>query len=63
VDASHRELLRQARYLNTYLTVSSMVAQCLDPHELLEAFLNVIMETVSAQGASVLLLDEDQANF
>jgi predicted HAD superfamily phosphohydrolase YqeG len=40
-----------------------MVAQCLDPHELLEAVLNVIMEIVSAQGASVLLLDEDQANF
>jgi uncharacterized membrane-anchored protein YhcB (DUF1043 family) len=63
LDASNRELLRQARYLNTYLTVSSMVAQCLDPHELLEAVLNVIMETVSAEEASVLLLDEDQANF
>ena len=63
LDASNRELLRQTRYLNTYLTVSSMVAQCLDPHELLEAVLNVVMETVSAEGASVLLLDEDQANF
>jgi len=63
LDAAHRELLRQARYLNTYLTVSSMVAQCLDPHELLEAVLNIVMETVSAEGASVLLLDEDQANF
>src|SRR5450759_227323 len=63
LNASHRELLRQTRHLNTYLTVSSMVAQCLDPHELLEAVLNVIMETVSAEGASVLLLDEDQANF
>jgi signal transduction protein with GAF and PtsI domain len=63
LDAAHRELLRQARYLNTYLTVSSMVSQCLDPHELLEAVLNVIMETVSAEGASVLLLDEDQTNF
>ena len=61
--AAHRELLRQAKYLNTYLTVSSMVSQCLDPHELLEAVLNVIMETVSAEEASVLLLDEDQANF
>ncbi len=63
LDAAHQELLRQARYLNTYLTVSSMVAQCLDPHELLEAVLNVIMETVSAEEASVLLLDEDQVNF
>ncbi len=63
LDAAHRQLLKQTRYLNTYLTVSSMVAQCLDPHELLEAVLNVVMETVSAEGASVLLLDEDQGNF
>ncbi len=63
LDAAHLEVQRQARYLNTYLTVSSMVAQCLDPHELLEAVLSVIMETVSAEEASVLLLDEDQANF
>jgi K+-sensing histidine kinase KdpD len=63
LDASNRQLLKQTRYLNTYLTVSSMVSQCLDPHELLEAVLNVIMETVSAEEASVLLLDEDQANF
>jgi|GEM_PF-4263770 hypothetical protein len=63
VEALNQELLKQNRYLNTYMTVSSMVAQCLDPHELLEAVLNVVMETVSAEGASVLLLDEDQANF
>jgi putative methionine-R-sulfoxide reductase with GAF domain len=63
LDAAHQEVQRQARYLNTYLTVSSMVAQCLDPHELLEAVLNIIMETVSAEEASVLLLDEDQVNF
>ena len=63
LDAAHQELQRQARYLNTYLTVSSMVAQCLDPHELLENVLNIIMENVSAEGASVLLLDEEQANF
>jgi uncharacterized membrane-anchored protein YhcB (DUF1043 family) len=63
LDALNRQLLKQTRYLNTYLTVSSMVAQCLDPHELLEAVLNVIMETVSAEGASVLLLDEAQVNF
>jgi uncharacterized membrane-anchored protein YhcB (DUF1043 family) len=63
LDALNRQLLRQTRHLNTYLTVSSMVAQCLDPHELLEAVLNVVMETVSAEGASVLLLDEEQANF
>lgn len=63
LDASNRQLLKQTRYLNTYLTVSSMVSQCLDPHELLENVLNIVRETVSAQGASVLVLDEDQANF
>jgi putative methionine-R-sulfoxide reductase with GAF domain len=63
LDASNRQLLKQTRYLNTYLTVSSMVSQCLDPHELLENVLNIVRETVSAQGASVLLLDEDQAHF
>jgi uncharacterized membrane-anchored protein YhcB (DUF1043 family) len=63
LDASHRQLMKQTRYLNTYFTVSSMVSQCLDPNELLEAVLNVIMETVSAEEASVLLLDEEQANF
>ncbi len=63
LDASNRQLVKQTRYLNTYLTVSSMVAQCLDPHELLEAVLNVVMETVAAEGASVLLLDEEQVNF
>ena len=63
LEALNQELQKQNRYLNTYMTVSSMVAQCLDPHELLDAVLNVVMETVSAEGAAVLLLDEDQANF
>jgi GAF domain len=63
LGAAHRELKRQARYLNTYMTVSSLVSQCLDPRELMEAVLNVIMEVVSAEAASVLLLDEDRANF
>jgi DNA-binding response OmpR family regulator len=63
LQSTNRQLLKQTRYLNTYLTVSSMVSQCLDPHELLEAVLNVVLETVSAEEASVLLLDEDQANF
>ncbi len=63
LDAAHREVLRQAKYLNTYLTVSSMVAQCLDPNDLFEAVLNIVMETVSAEEASLLLLDEGQENF
>jgi hypothetical protein len=41
----------------TYLTVSSMVAQCLDLSELLEAALIVVVEIASAQEASILLLD------
>jgi hypothetical protein len=57
------ELEKQTKFLNTYLTVSSMIAQCLDLSELLEAVLTCVMETVSAEEASVLLLDEDQANF
>ena len=43
LDASNRQLLKQTRYLNTYLTVSSMVSQCLDPVELLENVLNIVM--------------------
>lgn len=63
VEALNRELLKQTRYLNTYLTISSMVAQCLDLPELLEAVLLTVMETVSAEEASILLLDEDGANL
>jgi GAF domain-containing protein len=56
-------LEKQTRFLNTYLTVSSMIAQCLDLSELLEAVLSCVMDTVSAEEASLLLLDEDQVNF
>lgn len=63
LDALNQDCQKQNRYLNTYMTVSSMVAQCMDLNQLLEAVLNVVMETVSAEGAAVLLLDEEQANF
>lgn len=63
LDTLHRELLKQTRYLNTYLTISSMVAQCLDLTDLLEAVLPSVMETVSAEEASILLLDEDGVNL
>jgi GAF domain-containing protein len=56
-------LEKQTKFLNTYLTVSSMIAQCLDLSELLETVLSCVMETVSAEEASLLLLDEDQVNF
>jgi hypothetical protein len=57
------ELAKQTKFLNTYLTVSSMIAQCLDLPELLEAILTSVMETVAAEEASILLLDEDGKNF
>lgn len=63
LEALHRKLLQQTRYLNTYLTISSMVAQCLDLPELLEAVLPTVMETVSAEEASILLLDGDGVNL
>lgn len=57
------ELAKQTKFLNSYLTVSSMIAQCLDLPELLEAVLTCVMETVAAEEASILLLDEDGRNF
>ena len=54
---------RQLSHLNQYLTVSSMLAQSIDLHELLEIILNCCMEAVSAEAASVLLLDENKENF
>ena len=56
---SETELTR----LNTYLTVSSMLAQSLDLPELLELTFQSSMQVVSAEAASLLLLDEDQENF
>jgi len=63
LDTLNRQLLKQTRHLNTYLTISSMVAQCLDLPELLEAVLPSVMETVAAEEASILLLDEDGVNL
>jgi len=54
---------RQLAHLNTYLTVSSMLAQSLDLPELLEMALYCCMEAVSAEAASVLLLDDEKKNF
>jgi GAF domain-containing protein len=54
---------RQLRHLNTYLTVSSALAQPLDLHELLDIALYSCMEAVSAEAASVLLLDDEKENF
>lgn len=54
---------RMLSHLNTYLTVSSMLAQSMDLHELLEIALYCCMEAVSAEAASVLLLDDEKRNF
>ncbi|MBU1746277.1 MAG: GAF domain-containing protein [Chloroflexi bacterium] len=54
---------RQIAHLNTYLTISSMLAQSLDLHELLEGVLYCCMDAVSAEAASVLLLDDDMQRF
>ena len=54
---------RQLSQLNAYLTVSSMLAQSLDLRELLEIALYSCMEVVSAEAASVLLLDDEKENF
>lgn len=54
---------RQLKQLNAYLNVSSMLAQSLGLHELLEAALYCVMDIVSAETASVLLLDDDKEHF
>ncbi len=57
------ELERQLSHLNAYLTVSSVLTQSLGLHDLLETILYCSMEAVSAEAASVLLLDDEKKNF
>ncbi len=54
---------RQVAYLNTYLTVSTLLAQSLGLHDLLETILFFCTDVVSAEEASVLLLDNSKKNF
>jgi len=61
--AEQRKIERQLAHLNTYLTVSSMLAQSLGLHDMLEAALYCCMDVVSAETATVLLLDDDKKNF
>jgi putative methionine-R-sulfoxide reductase with GAF domain len=61
--AENQKQEKQITYLNTYLTVSSMLAQSIDLHELMEIALNCAMDIVSAEAASVLLLDDDKTSF
>ena len=57
------QLQQQVTHLNTYMTVSSMLAQPLGLHEMLEAALYCCMEATSAQASSVLLLGENKQHF
>jgi adenylate cyclase len=54
---------QQLGHLNTYLTVSSTLAQLLQLRDVLEITLYSCMEAVSAETASVLLLDDEGENF
>jgi hypothetical protein len=54
---------RQINNLNIYLNVSSMITQALDLRDALEAVLYFCMEAVTAEAASVLLLDYEKKNF
>ena len=54
---------RQINNLNVYLNVSSMITQALDLRDALEAVLYFCMEAVTAEAASVLLLDYEKKNF
>ncbi|MBU0511370.1 MAG: GAF domain-containing protein [Chloroflexi bacterium] len=61
--AKRRKTERQLSYLNTYMTVSSMLAQSLGLHDMLETALYCCMEVVSAEAATVFLLDDEGENF
>jgi len=54
---------RQINRLNTYMNVSSMIAQALDLKDVLEAVLYFCMESFEVEAASVLLLDYEKRNF
>jgi hypothetical protein len=57
------EHLRQIKNLNTYMNISSMIAQALDMKDVLEAVLYFCMDSFEVEAASVLLLDYEKKNF
>jgi hypothetical protein len=61
--AEHSDCQRQIANLNAYLNVSAMIAQALDLRDVLEASLFFCMDHLSAEAASVLLLDYSKENF
>jgi hypothetical protein len=62
-NIEHLEHQRQIRNLNTYMNISSMIAQALDLKDVLEAVLYFCMESFGVEAASVLLLDYEKKNF
>lgn len=57
------DLDKRLTHLNTYLSVSSMIAQALDLRDVLEGVLYFCMDSLAAEAASVLLLDYEKKNF
>jgi len=57
------EYEKQLNKLNTYLSISSMIAQALDLRDVLETILYFCMESFGVEAASVLLLDYEKKNF
>ena len=54
---------KKIAHLNTYLAVSSKIAQSFNLREVIEAVLYSSIEAVAAESASVLLLDAEKKNF
>ena len=54
---------KKIAHLNTYLAVSSKIAQSFNLREVIEAVLYSSIEAVAAEAASVLLLDAEKKNF
>ena len=61
--ALRNEEKRELEFLNTYMSVSSLLAQEIGLHDILEATLYCCMENFSAEAASILLLDDEKENF
>ena len=61
--AERMSMEQQLSDLQLYLIVSSLLAQSFDLHELLFIALNSCKQLVSAEEASILLLDEERSKF
>ncbi len=60
---TQQEDKKQLEFLNTYMSISSLLAQEIDLHDMLEATLYCCMDMFSAEAASILLLDEQKEYF